>query len=235
MHPYLLQGLCYLAFEAHREHWEETHCWEPLTAREREEVAHTARQVFSLVCARIGKRIARRVWPKEPEADLLLRLARALSPRRGAPLEPELREHLWNEGLLVSPHGRPCELFVSCISHGSERTTAGVTAPVTPTPPLAVVPGRVRLRASTGEWRIVRLSPLEYRLLAALKHAAGTEVSREALMDAGWNEPVSLSTFSQRLHQLRRKLRDVLGDDCIENTYGSGYRLNDLQERILLE
>jgi hypothetical protein len=233
-HPYLLQGLCYLMFEAHHDHREATGQWEPLTDAEREEVLHMAHHTFDSICLRIGKEIAQRIWPKEPEVDLLHKLARTLIAHHNMATEYDLRDALKGYGLLVPYQSRPCELFVASVSRNAEFSRAAAPT-VAPPPPPAVAAGRIRVRMPDGAWRVVRLSPLEYRLLAALKRAGSAEVSREALMTAGWGQPVSLSTFSQRLHQLRRKLHDVLGADCIENTYGSGYRLEDSQERIMVE
>jgi|GEM_PF-5323837 hypothetical protein len=231
-HPYLLGGLCYLAFMVHREQ-SEMHGgrWEPLTEEERKDILRMAHQAFDPVCARIGRQVARHIWPREAAADLLYRLARALVAHRNMGVEHELGEVLHEYGMLVPHQNRPCELFV---------TGVGRSAGISVAAPAVSLPGggagRVRIRVPTGEWRVVRLSPLEYRLLAALKRAGSVEVSREALMEAGWGMAVPLSTFAQRLHQLRRKLRDMLGKDYIENVYGSGYRLQEEgQERMVIE
>ncbi len=73
----------------------------------------------------------------------------------------------------------------------------------------------------------VRLTPIEYRLLAELVHHAGTVLSHRVLLQRIWglqyeNEVNYLKVFMQRLRQ-------KLGDDAenphfIQTHWGTGYR-----------
>src|SRR6266851_732389 len=73
---------------------------------------------------------------------------------------------------------------------------------------------------------VVSLSDLEYRLLKTLiQHP--DRCKEEELMKGAWGMLIERSRFTQRMHQLRRKLKDQgIGTDIIENSYGGFYSLN---------
>lgn len=70
------------------------------------------------------------------------------------------------------------------------------------------------------------LSPMEFRILAALMGAPGKVVRRQALMDAAWPDgsKVSDNTLDQYIARLRRKLAEADPERCIKTVYGVGYR-----------
>ncbi len=72
-----------------------------------------------------------------------------------------------------------------------------------------------------------RLTPTEFRLLAALAAAAGEAVSRRALVRAAWPEGAIVhdNTIDVYLARLRRKLRELPGGPGIATLHGVGYRL----------
>jgi len=48
----------------------------------------------------------------------------------------------------------------------------------------------------------------------------------EELMKGAWGMMIERSRFTQRMHQLRKKLRDQgIGEEIIENSYGGFYSL----------
>src|SRR5712692_445587 len=69
------------------------------------------------------------------------------------------------------------------------------------------------------------LSDLEYRLLKTLMQNP-KRCSEEELMLAAWGKKIEKSTFSQRIHHLRKKLREQCGTEIIDNRYGGIYSLN---------
>ncbi len=87
----------------------------------------------------------------------------------------------------------------------------------------------------------VRLTDIEYRIVARLLQAPEATVSVEDLVHAVWaEEPMAEGAdrwnerLKQRITALRRKLRSYITGDSIINSYGSGYRL-DAPDRYSLD
>ncbi len=76
-----------------------------------------------------------------------------------------------------------------------------------------------------GEAR-VELRPLEYRLLKQLMAQPGKTRSREWLLDHVWGRDVFVEprTVDVTVKRLRRALREIGCDACIETVRGMGYR-----------
>jgi DNA-binding response OmpR family regulator len=73
----------------------------------------------------------------------------------------------------------------------------------------------------------VRLTPLEFRLLAALARNAGQVLSADQLMEHGWGHAAGVSRDQVKLYisYLRRKLGDAPdGSQPIQTVRGFGYR-----------
>jgi two-component system response regulator MprA len=89
-------------------------------------------------------------------------------------------------------------------------------------------PARHAISASNrGGGPSVRLTPTEYRLLAAICASGGGVVRRSALASAGWPEGaiVSDNTIDAYISRLRTKLRQAGRAEQIENVRGVGYTL----------
>ena len=73
----------------------------------------------------------------------------------------------------------------------------------------------------------VRLTPTEFRILAALAASPGAVLRRAELVRAGWPDGaiVHENTLDQYLARLRRKLREIGASVAIETTHGVGYAL----------
>jgi two-component system, OmpR family, response regulator len=73
----------------------------------------------------------------------------------------------------------------------------------------------------------VRLTPTEFRILAALATRPGAVLRRAELVRAGWPDGaiVHENTLDQYLARLRRKLREIGASVAIETTHGVGYAL----------
>lgn len=79
----------------------------------------------------------------------------------------------------------------------------------------------------------VRLSPLQYDLLAVLVRNAGRVVSHKQLMKDVWGESREVTPESVRIfvHQLRKKIEgDPVRPRCLKTEPGVGYRLEAPEE-----
>jgi DNA-binding response OmpR family regulator len=81
-------------------------------------------------------------------------------------------------------------------------------------------------RAVEVAGRAVRLTPLEFRLLATMVRHPGQVMSSHQLLELVWNDPGAASgdEVRQYIGYLRRKLRDVFDGAPIETVRGFGYR-----------
>lgn len=78
-------------------------------------------------------------------------------------------------------------------------------------------------------WRVLDLTPTEFRLLETLLLSQGRTFSREALLDCIQPEPRDVCDRAIDIHvrSLRCKIAAVLpGRECIVSVYGVGYRLD---------
>jgi two-component system KDP operon response regulator KdpE len=79
----------------------------------------------------------------------------------------------------------------------------------------------------------IRLSPIQYDLLAALVRRAGRVVSQKLLLKEVWGEDRVVTPESVRIfvHQLRRKIEpDPVRPRCLKTEPGVGYRLEAPEE-----
>jgi DNA-binding response OmpR family regulator len=81
-------------------------------------------------------------------------------------------------------------------------------------------------RVVTAAGRPVRLTPTEFRLLAALARHPSQVLSRDQLLEMVWGNPGIGAGDEVRVYigYLRRKLGEVLDEDPIETVRGFGYR-----------
>jgi two-component system response regulator MprA len=81
--------------------------------------------------------------------------------------------------------------------------------------------------AVSCEGGTARLTPTEFRLLAALMGRAGEVVRRRELIQAAWPHGAIVhdNTLDAYLARLRRKLRELDGSPAIATVHGVGYTL----------
>lgn len=95
---------------------------------------------------------------------------------------------------------------------------------------VTVVAAELRARV---DGRPVDLTPVEFRILAALTAAPGRVFSRQRLMDIAYQDHrvVSDRTIDTHVKNLRRKLGEALGSEPpLGSVYGVGYRWDPLAE-----
>lgn len=79
-------------------------------------------------------------------------------------------------------------------------------------------------RSASGE---VRLTPTEFRILAAITARPGEVVRRQAVVAAGWPDGayVAENTVDSYLRRIRTKLESIDSPSTVETVRGVGYRL----------
>ena len=83
----------------------------------------------------------------------------------------------------------------------------------------------------TWDGRPVTLTVTEFLILHALAQRPGVVKSRNALMDAAYDDQVYVDdrTIDSHIKRLRKKFKQVDDDfDMIETLYGVGYRFREL-------
>ena len=85
--------------------------------------------------------------------------------------------------------------------------------------------------ACTWKGEPVTLTVTEFLILQALAQRPGVVKSRDALMDAAYDEQVYVDdrTIDSHIKRLRKKFKQVDDDfDMIETLYGVGYRFREV-------
>lgn len=120
------------------------------------------------------------------------------------------------------------QLRRSALLAAASATGPGAAIGAGDAPAIEVLPEEMRARVGG---RSVDLTPVEFRVLAALTSAPGRVFSRQQLMDAAYTDHrvVSDRTIDTHVKNLRRKLADALGaEPPIGSVYGVGYRFDPL-------
>jgi len=98
----------------------------------------------------------------------------------------------------------------------------------------SMVRGRLTLdpnrHACAWDGKTVRLTVTEFLILQALAQRPGFVKSRDALMDAAYDDQVYVDdrTIDSHIKRLRKKFREIDTEfDAIETLYGVGYKYNE--------
>lgn len=73
----------------------------------------------------------------------------------------------------------------------------------------------------------IKLPRQEYMLLRYLTTNKGKLISREELYEHVWgrDDYYNSNTIDVHIRRLRKRLKDLLGENCIKSVYGSGYKI----------
>jgi hypothetical protein len=232
-HPYLLQHFCFHTFRFKQEYAHIHKKWPELQESDKTELIELIKESLSPFLAHMWQRLQEAVKECGPETKSkfnefvhLLEHKRAdneIDPTFWYELGSELRYILYSEGIVRYDRLQPihfpgtilCQYLIQEAKESSEQIIS--------LPPAA---GRNLTISRLGEQPIiVSLSELEYRLLKTLAQHP-ERCKEEELMKGAWGRLIERTAFSQRMHQLRRKLRDQgAGTEIIENSYGGFYSL----------
>lgn len=244
-HPYLLQQFCLYTFRLKQDYAELHGTWPDLD--EIDQIDEGTRQRLT---ERMNERLNTffdRLWKRLQEAlgqsnqgtrELFSTFVKSLASRKASDLitseswdqlGPEIRYILYSEGIVrynqLQPIHFPGALLRDYLVQKVRETNGHPSFLASFAPPPArgywlriTQPGKAEERISVTD--------LEYRLLKTLMEHAG-HCTETVLMLGGWQKPVDRSTFTQRMHHLRKKLKDRSGgEEIIGNRYGGLYWLN---------
>jgi hypothetical protein len=230
-HPYLLHQFCLYTFRFKQEYAGLHKSWPELQEREKNQLSESMNESLSPFLAHIWQRLEEVINKSEQKSKNsfyefigLLEHKHAsdeVDPTFWYELGPELRYILYSEGIVRYDRLQPIHFPGSILSRYLilKGNQAQSSFPVHTT-------GNV-LTISQPEVQPVSisLSELEYRLLDTLMQHP-ERCKEEVLMKGAWGMLIERSRFTQRMHQLRRKLKDQgMGTEIIENSYGGFYSL----------
>ena len=239
-HPYLLQQFCMRAFHVKQQHASDTALWKELRELDKQEVIEWIDERLSTFRLRIWQRLQEALKESSPETisefnkcvesftekQEQQQAKDTLDVKIWDELGPELRYIFCSEGILRHDPYQcvhyPGAFMRDSITRKVREDNEGLVAQPS-SPPVARElninrPGKESVRLS--------LSEREYHLLKTLLQKPNncTEVE---LMRGAWGNIVARSVFTQRMHHLRKKLKDQCeGIEIIENRYGGYYSLN---------
>jgi GTPase SAR1 family protein len=230
-HPYLLHQFCLLTFRFKQEYASIHGNWPELQEREKAQLSESINESLSPFLAHVWQRLEEVINKSEQKTkdnfyefiDLLKhkQAIHEIDPTFWYDLGPELRYVLYSEGIVRYDRLQPIHFPGSILSRylilkGNQEQS---TFPILTT-------GNVLIISQPEEQPVsISLSELEYRLLKTLMQHP-ERCKEELLMKGTWGMLIERSRFTQRMHQLRRKLKEQgIGTDIIENSYGGFYSL----------
>lgn len=229
-HPYLLQQCCSNTFYFKQEYAVRGKAWSTLEDNDLRPLLELINERLSTFLTHIWKRLQEAIEKSSPETrSNFYGFINSLAHRQPNEemhaatwdqLGSELRYILYNEGIVRYNPFHPITQYPGAIlsqyltqkaSQYSPSNLRGFWVSI-------IRPGIQREHFS--------LSELEYRLLKTLKQYPN-RCNEELLIQETWGKVIEKSTFIQRMHHLRKRLREhSAGIEIIENHYGGEYSLN---------
>ena len=235
-HPYILQQFCIETFQMKRDYiYEATYELQEQYKRQLIEHINAGLSIFlTNVWSRLQDALNKSSWEAKENFSLFIKLLKedvspeqAIDPVAWDNLGPELHYILRNEGIVRSEPGLPVyypgDTLRNSLIAKAARSSVASTSPAT-----ASAGRNLWLTVNMPERPTQRLllSDIEYRLFKTLLHEPA-RYHEEDLLKSGWDTPVSRTTLTQRIHHLRKKLKEICGDEeIIQNHYGGFYSLN---------
>lgn len=233
-HPYLMQQFCFYTFHLKQQFASINGTWTELLEEHKDQLIERISELLNTFLASTWKRLHEAMGKGRPETkskfyefiDLLSQkqaddvIDRAFWDYLGA----ELRYILYSEGILRYDLFQPIHFPGSTLSrYLAQKTYESIEQPLVP----IASSGKILTIKQPGNPQVqISLSELEYRLLKALlKHPK--RCTEEELMVGAWGKKIDRPVFTQRIHQLRKKLKGTGENDIIENHYGGIYTLNN--------
>jgi hypothetical protein len=231
-HPYLLHQFCLHTFRFKQEYASIHGNWPELQEREKAQLSESLNESLSTFLAHAWQRLEDVINKSDQKTKSsfnefisLLEHKRAddeIDPTLWYELGPELRYILYSEGIVRYDRLQPIHFPGNTLSRYLIQKAKSSQDTI------AIPSIGKHLTINLPEERpvVVSLSELEYRLLKTLT-LHPERCSENELMKGAWGMLIERSRFTQRMHQLRRKLKEQgIGTEIIENSYGGFYSLN---------
>jgi len=231
-HPYLLHQFCLHAFHFKQEYASIHGKWPELHEREKVQLSESINERLSTFLATLWQRIQESIDKSSNETKEtfyefvnMLGYKQAddeIDPTTWDELGAELRYILYSEGIVRYDRLRPIHFPGTILSRYLIRKANSAQNAL----PAPTTGKYLTISRPDEQSAVVSLSDLEYRLLKTLTQHP-ERCKEEELMKGAWGMLIERSRFTQRMHQLRRKLKEQgIGTDIIENSYGGFYSLN---------
>lgn len=228
-HPYLLQQVCFHLFHFKQEYAQLHNVWSELQPGDEKLPIEWISEPVSPFLSSLWKRLQEALEKSQPETGGRFReFIRSLANKSAndtidsntwAKMGKELRYILQSEGLVrfdpFQPIHYPGSIICQYLLQKWQENAAA------PQQGFWLTINRPGLQKSQ-----ISLSEREYGLLKTLlQHPI--RCPEEQLMIGAWGKSIDKPAFTQRMHQLRKKLRTHNGEvEVIENHYGGFYSLN---------
>jgi DNA-binding winged helix-turn-helix (wHTH) protein len=231
-HPYLLHQSCLYTFRFKQEYASIHGNWLELQEREKAQLGESINESLSPFLAHIWQRLEdvlnksdQKTRSSFNEFVGLLEQKRAndeMDPTFWYELGAELRYILYSEGIVRFDRLQPVHFPGYILSRYLIQKTNSTQSPL----PAPTTGRHLTINLPKEQPVVVSLSELEYRLLKTLiQHPE--RCKEEELMYGAWGMIIDRSRFTQRMHQMRKKLKEQgVGTEIIENNYGGFYSLN---------
>jgi hypothetical protein len=242
-HPYLLQKFCFYAFHLKQEYAKLHGTWIELPESGKRQLVDSINEGLNTFLAHTWNRLQEALksdteTKEKTLADfrefihLLVRKQAddVINPAYWDQWGSELRYILCSEGIIRYDPFQPIHFPGIVLRHylaqkvreNAELFTFSVASPTT---------GRgfwLTITRLEKQRELLSLSELEYHLLKTLLQNP-KQCSESELMIGAWGKKIDRAVFTQRMHHLRKKLREQCETEIIQNRYGGLYSLNHPQ------
>jgi hypothetical protein len=240
-HPYLLQQFCFHTFHFMREYALRQGTWLDLQANEREQLLERVNERISTFLDQTWKRVKSSLDTSGQETrdrfyDFITKSKgksahEKIDPVTWNQLGLELRYILYSEGVVrydpFQPVFYPGSALLNYLAQkAQEQNKAATPVVVLPIEEMTSNASELVITVPGKEPQPLELSLLEYHLMKTLLRRPD-RCTEEELMKAAWGKIIGKQVFTQRMHHLRKKLKEYSGEEeMIENRYGGFYKLN---------
>ncbi len=240
-HPYLLQQFCFHTFHFKREYTLKQNAWSESQKTDREPLFERINERVSTVLDSTWKRVKTSldVSSYETREKFYDFIAESKGKSAWDTVDPalwnqlglELRYILYSEGIvrydLLQPIYYPGSVLLKYLVQKAQEQGQSTKSTMLPQPqPMASSANELIITLPDKQPVNLELSLLEFHLIRTLlQHPK--RCTEEELMKAAWGKIIGKQVFTQRMHHLRKKLKEhTEGAEVIENRYGGFYLLN---------
>ena len=240
-HPYLLQQFCFHTFHFKREYTLRRGAWLDLQTSERDQLLERVSERISTFLDSTWKRVKASLDVSSQESrdrfsDFIVKsksksASESIDPFTWNQLGLELRYILYSEGIVrydpFQPVFYPGSALLNYLAQKAREQITTNTSTVVPSlDGTASNASELVITVHGKQPQPLELSLLEYHLMRTLlRHP--DRCTEEELMKAAWGRLIGKQVFTQRMHHLRKKLKEYSnGEEMIENRYGGYYTLN---------